>query len=222
MSATTVDGSCGGRVGAWRAASLSLSFWSSWVTCCFSLVTRGSGGLEGAIGPSMTSISTGCARSLGATHGTNLRTSLDIKDSFLGEGCKPLLDLISPLERARTGGLLSRAEVVDAADLSGLAFDLRENLRVAVMVVLVEVVLGWVLVVAARELLSLSAAFALSRSSEETTVCEPFWMAPSEEDAGVSSCACACALAAPLRLAGVQETPVDAAAMEDGRVLAAR
>lgn len=116
-----------------------------------------------------------------------------MKDSFLtGE---PLVDLFSLLESARTGGLLSSVESAGIAGLVRFDFGLRENLRAVLVVVVDRETFGWVLVVAASELLSLSAAFALSRSSEETTVWDPFGLASlsaSDED-GVD-CSCACAL----------------------------
>ena len=147
-----------------------------------------------------------CARSLGATHGTSLRTSFEMKEAFLGERCEPPLDLFTSCEGARTGGLLSGTVPGAAGGLAAL--DLRVNLRLVLLVDVVEVpvvvedvvvVFGWVVDVAARELLSLSfsAWRVLSRSSGETkveTVMDGFWVlslsATVDED-GVRSCACA-------------------------------
>lgn len=108
-------------------------------------------------------MSTGCVRSLGATQGTSLRTSFEIKEAFFGGRCEPL-DLFTSCEGARTGGLLSGAAPVEAEGLAG--FGLRENLRLAllddevevpvVVEELVVVVFGCVVEAAVMEILSLS------------------------------------------------------------------
>ena len=186
-------------------ATFSRSF--SWESRCFSLGTGGSAGLlvveawaRGRVA-SRTSMSTAWARSLGATHGTSLRTSFEIKEAFLGERCEPPLDLFASCEGARTGGLLSGTTPVEAGGLAG--FDLRENLRLALLDVVVEVpvavVFGWMVEVAARELLSLSfsAWRVLSRSSGATkveAVRDGLWalsLSASVDEEGVRSCACA-------------------------------
>lgn len=201
------EGSMGTEMGAGATFSRSFS-WDLASERCFSFSAGASAGLlvpeawaSGWV--SGTSMSMAWVRSLGATQGTSLRTSFEIKEAFLGERCEPALDLFTSCEGARTGVLLSGTAFVEAG-----AFGLRENLRLALLEVVVEVavveepvvvVFGWVMEVAAREILSFSfsAGRVLSRSSGETkveTVMDGFWvlsLSASVDEEGVRSCACA-------------------------------
>lgn len=197
------EGSLGTEIGGGATFSRSFSCESA-SERCFSFGTGESAGLlvveawAGGRVASRTSMSTAWARSLGATHGTRMRTSFEIKEGFLGERCEPPLDLFASCEGARTGGLLSGTELVEAGGLA--AFGLRENLRLVLLDAVVGVVVfGWMVEVAARELLSLSLSAwrVLSRSSGETkveAVRDGLWalsLSASVDEEGVRSCACA-------------------------------